>query len=47
MQNLIFLSELLPQLLMVALQDGVYFVGDVKYHDRPWAIFIVDLLGPS
>jgi hypothetical protein len=30
-----FVNELLPQLLLVALQDGVYFVGDVKYCNKP------------
>jgi hypothetical protein len=38
---------MLPQFLMVALQDGMYFVGDERYHDKPWATFLVDLLGPS
>jgi hypothetical protein len=42
-----FVNELLPQLLLVALQDGVYFVGDVKYRNKPWATFLVDLLGPN
>ena len=40
-----FVNKLLPQLLLVALQDGVYFVGDVKNHKTPWAVFLVDLLG--
>jgi hypothetical protein len=42
-----FVNELLSQLLLVALQDGVYFVGDVKYCNKPWATFLVDLLGPN
>jgi hypothetical protein len=42
-----FVNELLPQLLLVAFQDGVYFVGDVKYRNKPWETFLVDLLGPN
>jgi hypothetical protein len=29
-------NKLLPNLLLVAFQDGVYFVGDEKDHDNPW-----------
>jgi hypothetical protein len=42
-----FVNEILPQLLLVALQDGVYFFGDVKYRNKPWATFLVDLPGPN
>jgi hypothetical protein len=42
-----FVNEILPQLLLVALQDGVHFVGDVKYRNKPWATFRVDLLVPN
>jgi hypothetical protein len=42
-----FVNEILPQLLLLALQDGMYFFGDVKYRNKPWAIFLVDLLGPN
>jgi hypothetical protein len=42
-----FVNEPLPQILLVALQEGVYFVGDVKYRNKPWATFLVDLLGPN
>jgi hypothetical protein len=45
--ELYFVNELLSQLLLVTLQDGVYFVGDVKYRNKPWATFRVDLLGPN
>jgi hypothetical protein len=42
-----FMNELLPYFLLVALQDGAFLVGYVKYQDTPWAMFLVDLLGPS
>jgi hypothetical protein len=42
-----FVNELLPQILLVALQDGVYFVGYVKYRNRTWAIFLVNLPSPN
>jgi hypothetical protein len=42
-----FVNELLPQLLLVVLQDCLYFVGVVKYRNKPWSIFLVDLLGPN
>jgi hypothetical protein len=42
-----FVNELLPQLLLIALQDSVYFVGDVKYRNTLRATFLVDLLGPN
>jgi hypothetical protein len=25
----------------------VYFVGDVRYRNKPWATFLVDILGPN
>jgi hypothetical protein len=40
-----FVNKLLPQLLLVTLQDGMYFVGDVKYRNKPLETFLVDLLG--
>jgi hypothetical protein len=42
-----FVNKLLPQLLLVVLQDSVYFIGDVKYRNKPWATFLVDLLGSN
>jgi hypothetical protein len=40
-----FVEELLPLLILVALQDSVYFVGDRELRKNPWATFLVDLLG--
>jgi hypothetical protein len=42
-----FVEELLPLLILIALQDDVYFVGGKELRKTPWAAFLVDLLGPG
>jgi hypothetical protein len=42
-----FVEELLPLIILISLKDGVYFVGDMEFRKKPWATFLVDLLGPE